>query len=122
MRAASTLIVAALLGASPPSHALTGNTLLEWLRSDSQSFKATSLMYIRGVADTDIMWAGFDALPEVKQQNKLRINHFCIPAAASADQLHDVVRTYLEAHPADRATIASQLVQMAMLEAFPCSK
>ena len=47
---------------------------------------------------------------------------FSIPGDVEAQQIEDIVRHYLDQHPATRQYSAAWLVEDALQEAFPCQK
>jgi hypothetical protein len=45
----------------------------------------------------------------------------CYPDKVTAEQAADVVRNYLDDHPADRDEWKYRVVTLALTEAFPCN-
>ena len=72
---------------------------------------ASCINYIIGYADTEWLDASYDnkTLP------------YCLPDGALEGQITDVVRAYLSLHPEYRHFRAAQIVQDALIAAFPCS-
>ncbi len=64
--------------------------------------------YLQGVTETARIW----------QQGK----KFCLPEAAKNDQLIRVSIKYLEDNPAELHKPATFLLQMAFIDAFPCTE
>lgn len=84
---------------------IDGNTLWSFCQ-DSAQLKSC-LNYIIGVADV------------LMTQNT---NTMCLPGNAIEGQLMDVVKKYLSDHPETRQFTAMSEVQVALQNAFPCSR
>jgi hypothetical protein len=109
-----TLIAAALVSSAPawPDDLVIpgfvgGNQLNELFTTNPDA----AMTYVQGVADA------FALLKTLR--NRIEV---CLPDKVTKQQLGDVVRKYLQDHPADRHTAASSLVLLALGEAFPCPK
>lgn len=100
--------VLALLLCAPAFHAdaqsLNGNTLLSRINGHVLDL-ANAYGYIAGVGDT----LASDSV-------------FCPPHGATIKQSTDIVRIFLEAHPAARHEAANDLIAAALITAFPCAK
>lgn len=81
----------------------TGNELLGNLRADSIVENMVALGYIMGIADST---------RGVSQ---------CGPADATAGQMKDMVRNYLEANPQIRHFTADLIVKSVLSQAWPCA-
>ena len=88
---------------------LDGNTLRGWCTSEDVGNQAACLGYVVAVADVLI-----SANRGEPAQSKA-----CIPAVETT-QVVDVAKKYLESHHQAGDTAASDLVAMALSEAFPC--
>lgn len=93
-----------LLCISAPASAefMSGNDLLERLRSKDETPRIVALGYIMGAAD-----AGNT------------VNH-CLPANATAGQVRDVVHQWLEKTPTVRHHSADVIVNAMLGMAYPC--
>lgn len=81
-----------------------GNGLLADLQSDYVENRMYGMGYIIGIAD---MGRGF-------------VN--CMPANATAGQLRDMVKNYLENTPAERHQTADIIVNRVLKAVWPCAK
>ena len=81
---------------------LTGNQLLQRIRSDEVVERMVALGYIMGVSDA-----------------RQSVSH-CAGAQVTAGQTRDVVRQYLERNPANRDWSADLLITFALAEVWPC--
>ena len=99
------LIGTMILCASFSSHAefKDGNKLLAEM-TGSHGNQMHALGYVVGVAD---------ALTDIT---------FCAPATITAGQVHDMVKQYLEAYPANRHNSADRIVNRVLSNAWPCKK
>ena len=117
------VVVCGLMGST---FAEDGNGLLEdcqkYLGDEQYSSYTDSLKagicagYLLGVTDTVELWDQWVAMWEASKKTH------CLPEAAEFDQLAKVVVKYLEDNPADLHLNASFLVQLAFMEAFPCTE
>lgn len=69
--------------------------------------------YIAGVADT------FERLRSLTQSERGHSASICIPANVTVGQMKDIVFRYLSANPQHRHYAASDLVVIAIVDAFP---
>ncbi len=46
---------------------------------------------------------------------------FCLPSNATSGQIADIVTNFLRDHPGERQYVASSLVMLAIVPAFPCN-
>lgn len=101
-----TLIAAALLVVSTASSAqfITGNQLLDRMNADTSNTRMYALGYVIGVVDSMNGYA------------------FCLPGAATAGQINDMMRNYLNNTPAERHLPADVVIATALGVAFPCPK
>jgi hypothetical protein len=87
-----------------------GNELHENCSASTEFKEAACVSYIIGITDfIDLSQAAGDA----------RLN-ICIPDRATAGQVIDVVKTYIDRNPKERHLAAVLLVTNALSEAFPC--
>lgn len=95
------LLVLAFVG---PAHAefMDGNRLLDKIVSSSYYEQGSGMGYIMGVADMG-----------------LGVVH-CTPANATAGQLQDMVRNYLNNVPGQRHLTADALINRVLKAAWPC--
>ncbi|CAB4140385.1 hypothetical protein UFOVP669_30 [uncultured Caudovirales phage] len=98
------LTAALVLCVSVPASAefLTGNDLLERLRSKDEGARVLALGYIMGASD-----AGNT------------VNH-CLPINATAGQVRDVVYQWLEKTPSVRHHSADSIVNAMLSMVYPC--
>jgi hypothetical protein len=91
---------------------LTGNALLERCSAATGSFDSGVCSgYVTGVVDAIETAQGvFGAKSKV-----------CVPEQATIGQVRDIVKRFLDSHPAVRHMTASSLAWAAIQEAFPCS-
>lgn len=101
-----TIITAALLTASTIASAqfITGNQLLDRMNAETSNTRMYALGYVIGVVDSMNGYA------------------FCLPSAATAGQINDMMRNYLNNTPAERHLPADVVIVQALGGAFPCSK
>lgn len=97
------LACAFVLSTSAHAEFFSGNDLLAKLQSQSQVDKTLALGYVIGVAD-----AAQGAV-------------VCLPSAATAGQITDLVRAWLESAPAVRHNTADSLVVHVLKTAWPCA-
>lgn len=103
MKAALTLI--ACLAAGPASaEFLSGNDLLNLLRSQERHERAAADGYIMGVHD-----AGRGAV-------------HCSPTSVTLTQVRDMSTQFITSAPASRHKSADSLIMVLLQEAFPCPK
>lgn len=88
---------------------LDGNTLRGWCSSEDAGNQAACLGYVIGVADVLIS----------QNRGELTQHKACIPAI-EATQVVDTTKQYLETHHQTGDITASDLVAMALSDAFPC--
>lgn len=98
------LILALLLAGTAHAEFKDGNGLLADLQSEYVENRMYGMGYIIGVAD---MGRGF-------------VN--CMPANATAGQLRDMVKNYLENTPAERHQTADIIVNRVLKAVWPCAK
>ena len=89
---------------------LDGNTLRGWCLSEDAGNQAACLGYVIGVAD----------VLSSEHRDEPREYRACIPEM-DATQIVSTVKKYLESHPRADNITASDLVVVALSEAFPCS-
>ncbi len=99
------LLLAVLL-CSSSAHAefLTGNQLMEHLKSENYWAQGYGTGYVIGAYDT-----GKGTL-------------HCAPKGVTVGQIADIARAYLEANPTMRHYSGDSLVQIALSNAWPCGK
>jgi len=117
------VVVCSLMGST---FAEDGNRLLEacqkYLGEEKYSSHTDGIEagicagYLVGVTDTVELWDQWVAM-----SGAVKKTH-CLPEAAEFDQLAKVVVKYLEDNPAHLHKNASFLVQLAFMEAFPCTE
>lgn len=98
-------IIAALLAISSHAHAefLSGNDLLERITSERATLNAVAIGYVMGVIDT-----GTGVL-------------HCTPPSATAGQLADMVKGYLEKRPEIRHYSADSIINDMLKRTWPCA-
>lgn len=84
----------------------TGNTLY------SSCKNGTSIAYIMGVTD------GLMLIGNIQGSN---IKFACLPSAATAGQINDIVCKYLRENPENRAQIAPVIIWNALAPSFKCA-
>lgn len=67
--------------------------------------EVAKLAYVQGIADAHATLKG---------------ELFCVPQNATAGQITDVAKKYLNDHPEDRHLTASSLILFSLKQAFPC--
>lgn len=115
MKILLTIFLVATAMLASPAQAIDGNELYKWAREwnnqKGEYLGGAYQGYLIATADaldkTDIPWA------PVK---------FCIPDGVSNGQVGDIVFQWLEDHPEKRHYLASELVVVALSEAFPCNR
>jgi Rap1a immunity proteins len=101
------LVLAAIIGqANAVEGFVDGNKLLGWCAAQPGPNRLSCMAYVAGVSDT------FDAAHAVNNSRS------CTPAAATLNQIVDVVLKYLNQHPEQRHLPASALVMVAIAEAW----
>jgi len=100
------LLLVLYSGVTVPDY-LDGNKLLSQCESKINAAKGTCLGYITGVADASHGRTLADA-------------YYCKPKKVSVGQLNKIVTKYLNNNPEKLHLAAFPLVQLALLEAFPC--
>lgn len=83
---------------------MSGNMLLQRIRSDDAFERLVALGYVMGVSDVG--------------QGKIH----CAGSQVTSGQARDVVRQYLERNPSVRDFSADTLVMAALQDAWPCPK
>jgi Rap1a immunity proteins len=93
----------------PSSRAFeTGNSLYATCTTDHTAFSEGYCMgFIAGTADT---------------MEGIRISNICSPEKATVGQVRDVVLKYLAEHPETRQNSAFDLIQEALVKAWPCHR
>jgi hypothetical protein len=106
-----TLVALAVTVLSAPGHAqfVDGNTLQRWCVSDQVGDQEACLGYVIGVTDVLIARQADDSGPRVA----------CLPSMEANDVV-ETVRQHLQTHLDGDAT-ASDVVALALANAFPCS-
>lgn len=106
---------------STHSYSTTGNELQELLKSNNDADNLTGFMFIQAVNDTLVLsrYMEIENAKEMKRKPNLQ-HHLCVPKKYIYQQPFDIVKNYLDAHPANRNQTAAGLVMMALLEAWPC--
>lgn len=102
------ILIGSLMPAAVLADFQDGNGLYAAISSPSEYTRIYSVGYISGVVDS----------------GKLGLNGFkyCVPEAATAGQLKDVVEKWLEENPATRHYAAPGLIAAALQASFPCKK
>ena len=97
---------------------ISGNDLLLKCRQGSSTSAADV------VAAADAMYcAGYivGSLDQLEDfQNRGGVHRICIPQKVTVGQEVDIIRNYLLSHPEIRQAMASRLIDVAFLAAFPC--
>ena len=94
------LLLAATMTAQAGQY-MSGNKLLEYMRSDSPVKQSVAMGYVMGVADS---------------HSEL----LCVPENVTVRQLTDVVQALLQSQPALRHEPADVITRAALSLAFPC--
>jgi hypothetical protein len=102
-RLALTLLATVAMG-SAQAEFQDGNKLLSLLKDSSYFNQGYGLGYIAGIADMGI-----------------GVVH-CAPSNATAGQINDMVKNYLENSPADRHLTGDILVNRVLKAVWPCAK
>jgi len=98
------ILILALLGTNAYAEFMDGNRLYERMTSGKNTDYAMTLGYIIGVADT---------MQEVAH---------CAPSNATAGQLVDMVKLYLEQQPSVRNKTADVIVIHVLKTTWPCAR
>jgi hypothetical protein len=118
------ILILALSASSASATFYNGNELYELCQRDRVA------LYIAGyldkswqdrIATTYFMPESSSKNAAVKAVNKA-IRGYCIPERATLGQLGDVVCKYVKENPKDRTKEAVGLINLAFLDAFPCSE
>jgi len=121
------LAVCIFLSNSADGASMDGNTLLAQLEKcpkfqpGQDNFWQTYIdcesahSYIRGVFDLNL-----DLQKHMRRYGPEEFEFSCPPANVSKEQLRDVVYYYLKGYSVIRQRPASQLVEAAVLDAWPC--
>ena len=109
-----TLLVLTLSCSSVMAHAdfMSGNDLLNGLKGNAIN-RASAIGYIAGAADSG----------DFKNLNPAKLKTgfcFAVPEEVVAQQLVDIVKSWLEKHAEKRHHNASSLIAAALDEKFPC--
>ena len=99
----------------------TGNDLQELITSENGYRNLSGFMFVQAVNDTLVFsrYMEIENAKEMKRRPNLQ-HHLCVPKQYIYAQPHDIVKNYLNAHPAERNQPAASLVIVALLEAWPC--
>lgn len=97
-------VCVALSGGAASAEFMTGNRLLDLMRSETSSNRMHGLGYVLGV---------HDALYKVT---------VCSPNGIAASQVGDVVQQFLESNPQSRHFSADSLVNEALKRTWPCNQ
>ena len=98
------LAIALLIPSIASAQFLTGNKLLEHMKSENLGLNGMAVGYVIAVSDV--------------YQGELH----CSGSNVTSGQSRDVVRKFLETNPALRDMAADLLVMLALGEAFPCQQ
>jgi hypothetical protein len=98
------VLALALMIGSAHAEFVDGNKLLSNMKDSSYYMQGHALGYIVGVADTGV-----------------GIIH-CAPYNATAGQMHDMVKNYLENTPADRHLSGDTVINKVLKAVWPCAK
>jgi len=90
---------------------MDGNKLHSYF--NDKYLEAAAAGYVTGLID------GVTSLAAGKM---LTGSFFCVPSAATVQQVSDVVKKYLAEHPERRHYTASSVIFVALGEAFPCKE
>jgi hypothetical protein len=117
------ILVALAAGAAPCAPAgldrLDGNGLLDYCTTTAEK-RVGCVGYVLGYADATVILPIRDYLRNHNARDDALI---CIPSDfVKAEQMVDVVVTYLKAHPETLYLGAGTLVAEALEEAWPCKK
>jgi hypothetical protein len=112
------LLALAATAAAQNAAAKTGNTLYQECSAPLSTqeglvSRISCAAYIDGVADTEMALSV--PLKEAKATKGI-----CRPAGVTLEQMIDVVAQFLTSRPSRRAEPASQLVLVALFNAWPC--
>ena len=105
------------------SYALSGNELYSMMMSNDIHEKLEAMRYIEGIIDTEkAFWI---VQMTNKQEDKLKPPYevmVCPPDKYTLQQVHDIVKIYIEKNPAYRQLGAATHAHYALLLAWPCTE
>jgi hypothetical protein len=93
------------------NYILTGNNLLEYCESTKATRRIICTSYLMGVLDGH----GYITLPPMEPLH-------CVPTGVNPNQLKLVVIKFLKSHPEFLHGGAPELITLAFMKHFPCSK
>jgi hypothetical protein len=97
------LAIFLLVSSSAHAGFLSGNKLLEYMNAEPE-WRMFAMGYVAGVHD-----AGDKAV-------------FCSPDSIKVGQTRDIVKVYLETHPAERHELADTLILRVLKQHYPCKR
>lgn len=105
----------ALLASVPNSakaNFINGNELHDWCQSKGEGERTLCMGFVMGVVD----------MIQSGQKHSTLTSDTCFPDALKGGQVVDVAKKWLVDNPQHRHFVASDLVMVAMEQAFPCKK
>ena len=98
------VLLLSVLAASAHAEFYDGNEILRRMQSSSLVDQAIAVGYVSGVSDTGN-----------------NVTH-CVPKSVTVGQVHDMVKNYLEANPANRHYTADSLIINLLKSVWPCQR
>lgn len=110
------------------SQQISGNELFTFCSKDDPYSRGKCISYIDGALDGSMNMLDYfyDHISEADTVIRTLIKNskafFCFPKNVTKGQAMDVIKQYLEKHPEERHQNASDLLLIALKEAWPCAR